>query len=343
MAAQQYDAFYYAHDCGTPYERNEAWLGFFDQVAERIARSIGPGSVLDAGCAFGFLVERLRARGVEAWGIDISEHAIAQVDAAVAPYCRVGSVLAPFERHYDLIVCMEVVEHLSPAEGATLIANFAAHTDDVLFSSTPHDFRELTHANVRPPDHWVGLFAEQGLYRDADFDASFITDWARRFRRPVDALSRVLAGYERQLWRLEQEAVGRRDLAFQQRDDIIRLESEAIDARRRREQWEQDMAGLRAEIEALHGRIGELEVQVRWRQDQVDALQGWRDEVLASPGWRLTQRLQASRAALSPPGSRRERLLGAGLARTGLGGGAAAEGGDQTAVKTDSDSDDNTT
>jgi SAM-dependent methyltransferase len=326
MATEQYDAFYYAHDCGTPYERNEAWLGFFDQVAERIVRTIRPGSVLDAGCAFGFLVERLRARGVEAWGIDISEHAIARVDSSVADYCRVGSVLAPFERRYDLIVCMEVLEHLSQPDGVTAVANFAAHADDVLFSSTPHDFRELTHANVRPPDHWVGLFAEQGLYRDADFDASFITDWARRFRRPVGPLSRVLAAYERQLWRLEQEAIGRRDLAFQQRDDIIRLEVDVIDVRRRREQWEHEIATLRAELQALYSRIAQQEVQLRWRQDQVDALQDWHDNVVASPGWQLTQRLQAGRARLTPPGSRRERLLGGGLARAGLGAGGSDSG-----------------
>ena len=77
-SAVEYGAFYYRHDCGVPYERNEHWLGFFDRIAEGIVRDLHPTSVLDAGCAMGFLVEGLRKRGVEACGIDISEYAISR-------------------------------------------------------------------------------------------------------------------------------------------------------------------------------------------------------------------------------------------------------------------------
>src|SRR6476661_8245522 len=75
-----YGRYYYRHDCGVPYERNDHWLDFFGKIADAIIRDLRPSSVLDAGCAMGFLVEALRARGVEAWGIDISEYAISKVD-----------------------------------------------------------------------------------------------------------------------------------------------------------------------------------------------------------------------------------------------------------------------
>jgi 2-polyprenyl-3-methyl-5-hydroxy-6-metoxy-1,4-benzoquinol methylase len=68
-----YDATYYRVGCGVPYERNEHWLTFFGKIADAIVREINPGSVLDAGCAMGFLVEALRQRGVEAYGVDISD------------------------------------------------------------------------------------------------------------------------------------------------------------------------------------------------------------------------------------------------------------------------------
>ena len=61
--SKAFDAYYYAHDCGLPYERNEHWLNFFGWIAERITRDINPKTVLDAGCAMGSLVEGLRARG----------------------------------------------------------------------------------------------------------------------------------------------------------------------------------------------------------------------------------------------------------------------------------------
>jgi len=31
-----FDAYYYEHGCGRPYERNEGWLNFFDGIAKRI-------------------------------------------------------------------------------------------------------------------------------------------------------------------------------------------------------------------------------------------------------------------------------------------------------------------
>jgi cyclopropane fatty-acyl-phospholipid synthase-like methyltransferase len=315
----RYDAYYFAHDCGTPYERNDEWLGFFDRVAEWIVRTIGPASVLDAGSAFGFLVEKLRERGVDAWGIDVSEHAVAQVAPEVAPYCRVGSILAPFGRRYDLIVCMEVLEHLTPAEGRAAIANFAAHTDELLFSSTPHDFQEITHQNVQPPDYWAALFAEQGLFRDPDYDATFITDWAMRFRRRSGPVSNLIAAYERRLWRLELEAQARRALAFSQRDDIIRLEQEVVRYRWLRTEFEEALAAFRLERAALHEEMGVIRHQLEWRVQQVGALQAWHDSVVASPGWQVATSLQRTRAALTPPGSRRERWLAAGLGRAGLG------------------------
>jgi len=80
------------------------------------------------------------------------------------------------------------------------IANFAAHTDEVLFSSTPFDYREPTHVNVRMPEDWAEAFARHGFYRDVDFDASFVTKWAVRFTRRAVPVHRLVRDYERRFW-----------------------------------------------------------------------------------------------------------------------------------------------
>ncbi len=308
-----FDAYYYAHDCGAPYERNEAWLGFFDRVAEWIARTIGPATVLDAGCAYGFLVEQLRRRGVEAYGIDVSEFALAQVDSSVRDYCQPGSVTAPFGRRFDLIVCQEVLEHLPPEDGARAIANLAAHTDDVLFSSTPLDFREVTHFNVQSPDRWAAWFAEHGLFRDVDFDADFLTPWAMRFRRPKAPFSTVVAAYERALWRLEQERQARREVGLELRHELVLRDEETATLRHDRDISVEQLDNLRAYVAEQEARVRELYQEATWRRDQALALQAWHDDVVASPAWRLTLGLQAARARLAPPGSRRGRLAARAL------------------------------
>ena len=74
MSQEFFDAYYFAHSCGRPYVRDDHWLTFFNTIAEQISTRLQPTSVLDAGCAMGFLVEKLREHGVEAFGIDRKIH-----------------------------------------------------------------------------------------------------------------------------------------------------------------------------------------------------------------------------------------------------------------------------
>ncbi len=178
-----YDDFYFAYCCGFPYERNPMWLSFFHSVAENIVRALAPHTVLDAGCGMGFLVEGLRDEGVEGFGIDISRFAIHQVRDDIKAYCRVGSIVDPLPRQYDLIVCIEVLQNLNEAEGTRAIANFCRASNAVLASVNPADRRSATHVNVQPVEYWEKLFAAFGFERDKKFDSSFLTPWTMLFRR----------------------------------------------------------------------------------------------------------------------------------------------------------------
>ena len=221
---ERYDASYYAHYYSAgervPYERNQQWLGFFAGVADRIRSDIAPATTLDVGCAHGFLVEALTDRGVDANGFDVSEFAISQVRDDVKPKCWVGSVLEPIPGHYDLVTCFEVLEHLEVEDADRAVANLCTITDDILFSSTPTDFREETHVNVRPQEFWAELFARHGFVHDVGFDASFVAWWAVRYRRARDPWYRLAADYEREQWRLRHEAQERNSVVLSQMDQI---------------------------------------------------------------------------------------------------------------------------
>ncbi|MBV9282960.1 MAG: class I SAM-dependent methyltransferase, partial [Chloroflexi bacterium] len=190
-----YDESYFRTGCGSPYERTPAWLNLFAGMADRIVRSIGPVSVLDAGCAMGFLVEALRDRGVEAYGVDISQYAIDRVREDIRPYCWVGSITDPLPQRYDLVVCIEVLEHLPTGDCERAVESLCRAGNDILISASPDDFREATHFNVQPPEYWASRFAELGFLHDVEFDTSFITAWAMRFRKRAEPLHRVIAPY----------------------------------------------------------------------------------------------------------------------------------------------------
>ena len=219
-----YGPYYFAHCLGLPYERSEHWLKFFGEIADQIVRDLAPTTVLDAGCAKGFLVEALRKRGVEAWGVDISAHAIAEVDDSVKEYCRVGSITEPLERRYDLIVSIEVLEHLAPADSEQAVANLCAATDRILFSSTPDDFGEATHLNLQPPEGWSALFAREGFLRDVDRDASYITPWATLYVRREEPFSESVRRYDRSWSRLKQESRALRDSLLEAHERLAELE-----------------------------------------------------------------------------------------------------------------------
>jgi SAM-dependent methyltransferase len=222
---KDFNEYYYQHGCGSPYERNEQWLAFFQGIADRIIADVQPKTVLDAGCAKGFLVEGFRNRGVEAWGVDISEYAIQEVVESIKPFCWAGSITDPFPQKYDLIVTIEVVEHMPAEEGQKAIANLCAHSDRIIFSSTPFDYKEVTHYNVQPPEYWAREFARHGFFRDIDFDASFITSWALSYRKSDRPIHQLAYDYERRFWLLWKENTDLRQFNKELRDQNQAIES----------------------------------------------------------------------------------------------------------------------
>lgn len=278
MSDAHFNQYYYEHGCGQPYTRNEAWLAFFGAVAERVVAGIQPKSVLDAGCAMGFLVEALLDRGVAAFGVDISDYAIGQVREDIRPYVWVGSLTDILPRRYDLIVCIEVLEHMPASEAERAIAVLCAASDDILFSSTPMDYYEATHFNVQQPEVWGELFARQGFFRDVDFDGTFLTPWAVRYRKQAVPVARIVRDYERRFWQLWKENADLRRLANDTRTEYSTLsaEKDAVQA---------NQLKLQTQVETLHEEVASIRESRTWR--------------LASQLWRWRQRVAPSGSVLA--------------------------------------------
>lgn len=191
-AGRLFDSDYYEHGFGpVPYTHDqEQWPKFFGGIAEQMIRAVQPRRVLDVGCAIGFLVGAFWDRGVEAWGIDVSSYAIDQVRRDLKPYCKVASAADGIEGRYDLITCIEVLEHMPEDQAALAMDSMTRAADTILFSSTPYDLSEPTHFNVRPLISWLTLFQERGFAPDLLFDASFVCDHAMLLRRSERELDR---------------------------------------------------------------------------------------------------------------------------------------------------------
>lgn len=187
---EMYGPEYYDRNLGSQAydQKYSVWRNHFRTLAETIVERYHPKRVLDVGCAKGFLVEHLRNCGVEAFGIDASEYAISRVSPAARPYCKVASGDGPISEKYDLITCIEVAEHVPAAVGTRMIHNICNAAQEVIFSSTPSDFNDDTHLNIKTASGWDRAFAEHQYYPDLHFDPLFITPHARHYKklaRPV--------------------------------------------------------------------------------------------------------------------------------------------------------------
>jgi SAM-dependent methyltransferase len=293
-AGNQFGSYYYRHDCGIPYERNEHWMTFFGAIADSIIRQLKPASVLDAGCAMGFLVEALRQRGVEAWGVDVSEYAISQVHESVRDYCRVASLADPLPRRYDLITCVEVIEHIPATETDKVVANLCDATDRLLLSTSPLDYSEPTHVNVQPPEAWSAALAREGFLRDLDHDASYLTPWAALYTRTDEPMPETVRRYDRAWWRLKWEVSEMRTSLLGLQDRLEQLDSHPGEPRggligeldRQKEEilrLRDLVMGKDAELGTALGRIAELEEATKSYSTVADRL----DATLQSRSWRL--------------------------------------------------------
>lgn len=201
-----YNAEYYKEydvGCGkVDYSDSEYTKGFLTQIAQKIADDLHPRTVLDAGCAMGHLVAALRDLGVEAYGVDISKYAISKVREDIRPFCKVGSLTEPLPAglpdRYDLVVTVEVLEHLYEDEGRQAIRNICKLTDEVLFTSTPDDFTEPTHVNVQQREYWCRVFFENGFVDDLNYRPRYLTSHALLFRRSANMI-RQIEDYERNI------------------------------------------------------------------------------------------------------------------------------------------------
>ena len=249
---------------------NEQWRSFFLVIADRIVGITNPRTILDVGCARGLLVQALAQRGVDAHGIDISEHAIASAHEDVRDRLRVASATEPLEGRVDLITCIEVLEHMSPVDAQRAIDSMTAATDVVLFSSSPGDHDEPTHVNTRPTAQWAAWFAERGFFRRTDVDLTFLSPWAVLFERADLTVHALTQRYEQQFSAVNTELLDKRAalLEAHRRISLLndQLESQVsgtvAEQARLVEQWEAEVLAARHQLLTTRDHIVGTEAEV---------------------------------------------------------------------------------
>ena len=129
-------------------------------------------TILDYGCAKGYLVKALRILHRKAWGVDISEYAISQVDKETNGYCTTLEKFnngCDFPTHFDFCIAKDVFEHIPKEELCELLQNINVDKmfvvvplgDNGKYFAPANDL-DVTHIICEDQWWWRRLFQENG-------------------------------------------------------------------------------------------------------------------------------------------------------------------------------------
>jgi SAM-dependent methyltransferase len=136
------------------------------EVVPIIMELIKPKSVLDVGCGTGTWLKAFEEAGVEHYyGLD--GHYVKESQLQI-PYKKF--IVTDFSKQwaineeFDLVVSLEVAEHLPESSADTFIESLVAHGDVILFSAAVPGQGGQHHINEQWPEYWQQKFAKHGFY-----------------------------------------------------------------------------------------------------------------------------------------------------------------------------------
>lgn len=159
------------------------------------ALGIEPGdTVLDYGCAKGFIVRAFRERGVEAWGLDVSTYALNCAPREARPYVMHTSTRwrgPGYPVRFDWLFCKDVLEHIESCKLTATVKQLARDCQQAFIVvpladggtyNAPENELDVTHEIRRPLDWWATLLGE--YWHQVEATTTPVAGLKKRFTEP---------------------------------------------------------------------------------------------------------------------------------------------------------------
>ncbi|MES2977248.1 MAG: methyltransferase domain-containing protein [Pseudomonadota bacterium] len=156
-------------------------------ILERLFQTRKPESVLDVACGLGSWMRAAielgvpEVRGIE--GMDLPEASMYVPKSSV----KVADLNHPVDlgRSFDLVICLEAVEHLEPESSSSIVKTLVRHGSHILFSAASPGQAGTHHVNCQWPEFWQRHFNDNGYVcednlRWSIWDDQRIEPWYRQ-------------------------------------------------------------------------------------------------------------------------------------------------------------------
>lgn len=140
-----------------------------NHISDVLIEEFDPDTVIDFGCAIGTYLERFYENGSEIKGVEGHESAF---EFAVVPinFLDHHDLRNPYrtEKTYDLVLSIEVAEHIPEKYADTFVGTLAEAGDTVVMTAAPPDQGGTHHVNEKPKSYWKELMSQNGMRFDPD-------------------------------------------------------------------------------------------------------------------------------------------------------------------------------
>lgn len=146
-------------------------------------------TVLDYGCGKGFLVHAFRSFFIDAYGYDVSKEAVEQAHGLAAGHLCGDWALKPSEDFYDVLLCIDVLEHMTEGKMIAWLDTLARTAPIAVFSipflGDPNLFKDPTHKIFKTKEWWKYELGKHWRIRDAPKEWAFSEQFLIGERREV--------------------------------------------------------------------------------------------------------------------------------------------------------------
>jgi SAM-dependent methyltransferase len=143
---------------------NDVGLQSARAIVPLLLSLLKPASIIDVGCGPGnWLLAFLEAGVTDVFGVDQNDYG---KDLRIDRTCfAVADLTSPFhaDRTYDLVICVEVAEHLMPHAAPILVKSLTALGPVILFSAAIPFQGGTDHRNEQWPEYWRDLFEQHAF------------------------------------------------------------------------------------------------------------------------------------------------------------------------------------
>jgi cyclopropane fatty-acyl-phospholipid synthase-like methyltransferase len=161
-------------DGGAGYRDSPVW----EDLAHVLQEVFGHNGLrmLDIGCAAGYLVHHMRRRGTESFGCDISRYALDMAPEIVQPFLTrldlttPGSMGHQPQLPFELVVCLETLEHIPEDALDTCLANIARAMPEtglaflsICLDDVPDWGSDPTHITIHSRSWWFDRLTAFGF------------------------------------------------------------------------------------------------------------------------------------------------------------------------------------